>query len=700
MKRKITWLIVSCLVIALVSGSCASGVTKEEDVVSPEEEEVTGEEPTAVSPLEPPGTYTDMSNQIAGIDVSSNSSLANLLGAALDIENAKAESTVSGTEADNLDNQLTIQFSSWIRETVDAIDPAIPESIKDFFDLQAVQRTSEYNEFVDPETKTYKEEQMADKFNEWVRNRVDEIDPSSQGALKDMFDLQVIQRTGKYDELTTADTHSYKEEQMGEKLNEWVRNRVDEIDPTDPNSLKYFFWMQKVQANEKYDRFATPETHEYKEQQMKQKFNEWVENRVNDLDPNDPDFLKNLEMLRVIQRSDKYDMFITTLMHEWKERTLKDKMADYVSNLVNGLDPSLPTFWKDLSDLKNFQLSDIYDELCPETTKQDIEAQVNGLLEPGLPGLPKVLGIYPEDGQADVPWDQSIMIVFNTSMVVRSLESAIEVSPEIRFDVFPPLGSTKIVLLHPFKPLRESTTYTITIDSKARSSSVPSEAEPWIVDHLRETCEFSFTTKEPGPAPNVIATTPEDGTIDSMAGQPITIRFDQSMSTTSVESAISIVPAFDYSVVWTDDNTVILQSHVPLDVNTDYVVTIDTSAMSSDSVPLREEYQSSFTTGIMNLPQVLGALPYSEQGNIPSNHPIQIVFDRSMDRKSVEALLNISPNYGKSISWFEAEMVLEINPSASLLANTTYTITISAGALSSFGLPLEDDYEFSFTTRS
>ncbi|MBA7644493.1 hypothetical protein ES703_52237 [subsurface metagenome] len=648
-------------------------------------------EPTPDTSPAPSSTCTNISNQIAGIDPSSPYSLADLLGAAQDIEEAIAEGTVSGSEASNLESQLTTNFSSWIRETVDGIDPAVPESIKDFFDLQAVQRTSEYSDSVDAETKEYKEEQMGEKFNDWVRNRVDDIDPEDEGALKDMFDLQLIQRTGKYDELATADTQSYKEEQMGQKLNDWVRNQVDDIDPTDPDSLKDFFWMQKIQANEKYDKFATPETHEYKEQEMRRKFNEWVENQVNDLDPNDPDYLKKLEMLRVIQRSDKYAKFIQPLMHQWKERMLKEKMASYVTNLVNGLNPILPTFWKDLSDLTNFQLSDIYEELCPELTKQYKQNQLTGMLTKPLGPPPTVTGIYPEHEQADVPLDQSIMVVFDQPMDPVSLEAAIEVSPATLFDTIPLLEETFIVLLRPIEPLAESTTYMITINPSA--ASIAGMA-------LLETYEFFFKTSEAGPAPNVIAIMPGDGTIDSMAGQPIGIKFNQRMLTHSVESAISIAPSFEYSVVWSgDDSIATIQSHAPLDVNTDYSVTIGTGVMSGNGVPLEKKFQFGFTTGIMNLPQVLGTLPDSGQENIPSNHPIQIVFDRSMDIESVEALLNVSPNFEYSTDWFEAEMVLEIKPVSPLPANTTYTITIGAGVLSSFSLPLEDDYGFSFTTR-
>ena len=122
--------------------------------------------------------------------------------------------------------------------------------------------------------------------------------------------------------------------------------------------------------------------------------------------------------------------------------------------------------------------------------------------------------------------------------------------------------------------------------------------------------------------------------------------------------------------------------------------------MSSNGVSLQREYQFGFTTGIMNLPQVLGTLPDAGQSDIPSNHPIQIVFDRSMDPESVEAMLDVPPHFEYSTSWLEADMVLLIEPTVTLPANTTYTITIGAGALSSLGLPLEEDYGFSFTTKS
>jgi hypothetical protein len=684
MRKKLPILLI---VILLFTSTIVPGC---EDKGEPTPEPTPG--PTPSPAPTPSSTYTTISSQIGGIDPSSASSLAEILGAAQDIEKAREEGTVSGTEAGKLEDELKGKFNSWTSETVDGIDPTKPESIKDFFDLQAVQRTPEYGEHVDPETKQYKEEQMTNKFNEWIRNRVDDIDPKDPGALKDMFDLQVIQRTAKYDELATPDTQNYKEEQMGQKLNDWVRNQVDNIDPADPNSLRDFFWMQKVQANEKYDRFATPETHEYKESEMKRKFNEWVENQVNDLDPNDPDFLQKLEMLRIIQRSDKYDKFIATLMHEWKERTLREKMDQYVENLVNKLNPLSPTFWEDLAKLIDLQFRDVFKEVAAKGTKEYKLTQLVLMLTKPLGPPPMVAGIYPQHGQGNVPLDQSIMIAFDQPMEPGSLEAAIKVSPDTPFAVTPLPDEEFIVLLRPLESLVENTDYTVTINEEAVSVSGI---------QLLEAYEFSFETKQAGLAPNITATVPQDGTIGNMAGQPITITFNQRMITTSVESAIQISPAFDYSIVWTEgDTTAIVQSHAPLEVNTVYSVIIAEGAVSGDGIPLGEEYKFSFTTGIMNLPRVLGTMPFSGQANIPSNHPIQIVFDRSMDTKSVEDLLKVSPSFEYTTSWFEADMVLNIKPVAALPGNTTYTITVGAGALSSFGLPIEHNYEFSFSTRS
>jgi methionine-rich copper-binding protein CopC len=366
-------------------------------------------------------------------------------------------------------------------------------------------------------------------------------------------------------------------------------------------------------------------------------------------------------------------------------------MDEYVGNLMEALDRSSTSFRKDLADLIDFQSSDVYREFCPKIRKEEKQAWLADLLlsQPGT--APRVSSVYPKKGQTGVHLDQTIMIVFDQPMSMGFIDAAIGIHPRLPYEVVTAAEENFIVLCRPLEPLEENHQYYVTINDLATSR----EGLPLGTEY-----EFFFETDEAGPAPSIVATTPADGTLADNAGQPITITFDRRMATDSVEAAISITPDFDYSLYWTDDDTTaVIQSHDPLESNTRYTVTLDDSATSANSVPLDGEYKFSFTPVIMYLPSVLGTMPESGLDNIPSNYPIQIVFDDSMDRESVEALVSVSPDFDYNTTWFEADMVLQIEPTSTLDADTTYTIKIGAGALSIFGLPLQNDYESSFTTR-
>ncbi|MBN1369868.1 MAG: Ig-like domain-containing protein [Dehalococcoidaceae bacterium] len=644
-----------------------------------------------VTTTAPSPTYTALSASIAAVNPVLPASLAPILGAAQDIEKAEEDGSVSGDEAGKLKGELGAKFNGWIKATVDGIDPVKPESIKDFFDLQAVQRTPEYDELVDGETKEYKEEQMKEKFNDWVRNRVDEIDPADADNIKYFFWLQNIQACEKYDELATPETHDYKEQQMEEKFNEWVRARVDEIDPAEEDNLKFFFWLQNIQACEKYEKFASPETHDYKEAEMKRKFNEWVENRVNDLDPEDPDFLEKLEMLRVLQLSDKYELFILDSVHQWKEQQLAAKVGAYVSGLLAALNPLATSFMADIARLIEFQATDIYRELCPPAVKLLKQDHLKGLftVPPGPP--PGIAAVYPEHAQTGVAADQPLVIVFNQPMDLETLAGAIEISGQSEFAAVALGEEPFIVMFQPQEALEPGAVYTVTVSPLAMSA----EGAP-----LLETFEFSFTTATAGPAPRVVSALPVDGEVGDMAGQPVVLTFDRPMNTASVENALTVSPGFACSVVWSQGNTVsTIQSHQPLVVNTVHTVTVGTSALSFDGVALGEVFELSFMPSLMARPHVLGDMVAASGGTIPTNYPIQLVFDLSMDTASVEGNLRFATGFAYTVEWFEADTVMQIVPAGSLVPGGQYSITILAGALSSFGLPMAESYTFEFSVR-
>ena len=638
-------------------------------------------------PAQPVQGEVVLIGKITDIDPSKPESLAGLLAASQELDDAVEDGELSEDEAEEAGGELKKKFSDWVRARIDEIEPSEEGALKELFALQAVQATEEYDRHTDPATKQYKEEQMTEKVSDWVRNRMDDIDPSKADNLKYFFWMQAIQATEKYEQHCDADTKEYKHKQMGEKFNEWVRNRMDEIDPTNADDLKYFFWMQTIQGTEKYEEYATAETHEYKEEMMGEKFNEWVRNRVDDLDPNDPDFMDDLEKLRVIQYTEKYEKFVTAETHAYKTSQIKEKLGDYITKLLNELLPGTLNFMKNLSDLTDLQQTDIYITYCPAAVKdyktQTIASILAGEPEDGF----RATGSYPESGRSGVTVDQSILVAFNKPVEPALTTEGISILPHVEASIT--LMNENLILVRPLEFLEPDTTYTLIVGPPAASASG---------SILEDIYEVQFSTADSSDVPEVIYTSPINGQIDASSGQSIEIRFDQSMVCSSVENALTISPAFDYGVSWSENDAVMLIRPLgPLNANTYYSVDIDSSATAANGAHFDRDYGLQFATGIMAAPSVWGTLPFDGQEDIPSNHPIQIVFDHPMDTTSVEDALYIFPNVEYTTEWLENNFVLRIEFVDGFTPGTRYTIQVDGSAFSAYGISMGETSKITFT---
>ncbi|UCC17977.1 MAG: Ig-like domain-containing protein, partial [Dehalococcoidales bacterium] len=104
-----------------------------------------------------------------------------------------------------------------------------------------------------------------------------------------------------------------------------------------------------------------------------------------------------------------------------------------------------------------------------------------------------------------------------------------------------------------------------------------------------------------------------------------------------------------------------------------------------------------FATGIMSAPSVWGTLPFDGQEGIPSNHPIQIVFDHPMDTDSVENALYIFPEVEYTTEWLENNFVLRIQFVEGFSPGTRYSIQVYRSAMSAYGISMEDTSKITFT---
>jgi len=177
----------------------------------------------------------------------------------------------------------------------------------------------------------------------------------------------------------------------------------------------------------------------------------------------------------------------------------------------------------------------------------------------------------------------------------------------------------------------------------------------------------------------------------------ITVTFDESMNTTSVEDAFSIAPSVAGTLSWSSD-TMTFTPDSNLTSDTTYEITIGTGAEDLAGNPLAVPYTWDFTTAEPDTtaPTVTDNTPTGTDVSVMT--VITVTFNESMNTTSVEDAFSIAPSVAGTLSWSGDTMTFA--PDADLTSDTTYEVTIGTGAKDLSGNPLAAAYIWDFTTAA
>ena len=133
--------------------------------------------------------------------------------------------------------------------------------------------------------------------------------------------------------------------------------------------------------------------------------------------------------------------------------------------------------------------------------------------------------------------------------------------------------------------------------------------------------------------------------------------------------------------------------------DTTYYVTLSTEAMDTSGTHLRFPLEFSFST-VQSAVSYAGIQTNPFHGDVgvgPMTNSFLVTFPRRMDPSTTEAAVSIKPSQEFFFLWPQKN-VLKIYTGAPLLADATYEITIAKTAEDLDGMPLGDDFAFSFST--
>jgi hypothetical protein len=303
---------------------------------------------------------------------------------------------------------------------------------------------------------------------------------------------------------------------------------------------------------------------------------------------------------------------------------------------------------------------------------------------------PLVVSTDPVNLAIDVPFNKVITATFNMSMDPLTLNATTFTVKQGATAIVGTISySGTMVSFTPTTPLDENKVYTCTI-TKGATNTVGTE--------LANDYVWSFTT---GIAPKVISTDPANNATGVVLNKVISATFNMPMNPLTLnattftvkQGALAVLGIISYS-----ESTVSFTPSAPLVGGELYTCTITTGAQNSAGIPMATNYVWTFTTGIV--PIVTATDPVNNATGVVLNKVIRATFNIPMNPLTLSAT-TFTVKHGSTalvgvISY--SGSTVSFTPSVPLTGNTLYTCTITTDAKNLDGIPLSNNYVWTFTT--
>ena len=311
--------------------------------------------------------------------------------------------------------------------------------------------------------------------------------------------------------------------------------------------------------------------------------------------------------------------------------------------------------------------------------------------------VPVVNITSPLNSAINTPLDQVISVTFNeainssTTQTTFTLQQGTTLVP----GTVSTTGAT--MTFTPSAPLAANTTYTATVTV----SSVD------LLGHatLQSTTNWTFSTGG-FVTPSVSSTDPTPNAISVFINKNVSATFNMPMNASTINGTTFTVMQGTTPVagiVSYDGTNASFNPNSDFAINTQYTATITTGAKNIQGTTLAKNYVWKFTTGNVLAPKVLSTDPLNNATNVAANKVININFSMPMDVSTLTntnitlkagtatILGNVTYNLTKDVAYF--------TPSSNLLLNTTYTATVTTAVKNAAGVPLANNYNWSFNTN-
>jgi hypothetical protein len=322
---------------------------------------------------------------------------------------------------------------------------------------------------------------------------------------------------------------------------------------------------------------------------------------------------------------------------------------------------------------------------------------------------PTVVSTVPADGATGVATGVVISATFSeamdpttittTTFTLRLTSGGGNLAGTVSYN-----GATNTATFTPAAPLAGGTSYTATITTGVRdaANNPMTAAKVW-----------AFTTVDVVP-PTVTSVSPSNLTPNVPTNTTVQVTFSEPMDPASITTSTVVLRNTVTTAVVaatvsynTATRVATLTPTGPLSNLTNYTVNVTTGVKDVSNNALAAQFNSTFTTAAApdNIaPTIVSRTPANGVTSIAVDTVVRVTFSEPMDPATITtSTITLTPTSGGSpvaavVTYDGATNTAKLDPTANLLNNTSYTITVTTGVKDVAGNALAAQSTSTFTT--
>ena len=313
---------------------------------------------------------------------------------------------------------------------------------------------------------------------------------------------------------------------------------------------------------------------------------------------------------------------------------------------------------------------------------------------------PMVSSTFPENGATNVPYGGNLSVTFSEAMNPLTVTSATFILMQGTTQILGTVTYAGVTAIsNPATPLEPNTLYTATIRTGATDLAGNALANNYI---------WTFTTGAipDTTAPLIAFTNPANIATDVPLNKKIAAIFCEAMNPLTITTAAFTLTRGTTPVSGTVTYAGVTAIFTPTSIlapSTLYTATIIAVVKDLAGNTLASNYVWTFTTGLApdnTPPTVISTFPANGVVGTPLARHLNVIFSEVMSPLTVSTATLILRQGATTVSGTvdQAGTIAIFTPTDSLLANTTYTGTITTGVEDLAGNAMANNYEWTFTT--